>query len=192
MGASPPVSTRGKFWACFSNNLDETPHVSVYGVAGRAFPRKHSYLMLIYKFLTLLCHVCQPWTSIHSCLPFDRGCLQRPQARCCMALSASSITSTSIPFLASPDLAVQHVQGGGLHTWNSGGGSVYLHCARSSIRNTVPILFPSRFSDCSLDPWTGDIVRIAPNEVIISTSRMANRDSLPSFLAAPLCKTDGV
>jgi hypothetical protein len=137
--------------------------------------------------------LCQPtWTSILSYPPFDRGCLQRPLARCFMPLSASSITPTSIPFLTSPDLAVQHVQGGGLHTRNSVGELVYLHCARSSIRNTVPTLFPCRYLDCSFDPWTGDIVRIAPNEVIICTSRLTNRDSLPSSFTAPLCKTDGV
>ena len=109
-----------------------------------------------------------------------------------MPLSVSSITSTSTPFLASQDLVVQHVQGGGSHIWNSVGGSVYLHCAGNSIGNTVPIPFPCRFSDFSLDLWTGDIVRIAPNEVIIARSRLTNRDSQPSFLAAPLCETDGV
>jgi hypothetical protein len=37
---------------------------------------------------------------------------------------------------------------------------------------TDPI--PLTFLDCSLDPWTGDIVRIAPNEVLVSMSRMTN------------------
>ena len=55
---------------------------------------------------------------------------------------------------------------------------------------TDPI--PLSFLDCSLDLWTGDIIRIAPNEVFTGTSRLTNRDSLPSFLAAPLCKTDGI
>ena len=138
--------------------------------------------------------LCQPtWTSIFPCPPFDMGHLQRPLARCFMPLSVPSITSTSIPFLAFPVLAVQHVQSGGLHTWNSVGGSVCLHFARSSIRNMVPIIFALPFFlDCSPDPCTGDIVRIAPNEVIISASCLKNRDSLPSFLAAPFCKTDGL
>jgi hypothetical protein len=54
-----------------------------------------------------------------------------------MPLSASSITSTFIPSLPSPDPVEPHVQGGGLHTWSSVGESVYSPCAKSSIRNTV-------------------------------------------------------
>ena len=136
--------------------------------------------------------LCQPkWTPIISCPPFDRGYLQPSLAHCFMPLSVSSITSTSIPFLASQDLVVQHVQGGGSHTWNSVGGSVYIHCAGNSIGNTVPIPFPCLFW-IAVDRWTGDIVRVAPNEVNTTRSRLANRNSLPSFLAAPLCETDGV
>jgi len=124
------------------HNCDVSSRHHRYGVACRMFPRKHSYLMLIYKLNSCdppkPLSLCQPtWMSILSCPPFDRGCLQWPLARYFMPLSASSITFTSIPFLTSPDLAVQHVQDGGSHTWNSVEGSVYLPCARSSIRNTV-------------------------------------------------------
>ena len=49
---------------------------------------------------------------------------------------------------------------------------------------TDPI--PLSFLCCSLDPRTGDIVRIAPNEVSINMSRMMNRDSPPCFFTAPL------
>jgi hypothetical protein len=101
--------------------------------------RKHSYvrLMLIYTFLTL-----RPCANQHGRLSFPAllstgGVYKRPLACCYIPLSASSITSTFIPSLASPDPVEPHVQGGGLHTWSSVGESVYLPCAKSSIRNTV-------------------------------------------------------
>ena len=62
------VHTRGKFRPsiAFMGNQGtsttqprcqlDTPHVSGCGVARRMFPRKHSYLIRIYKFLTLLYH----------------------------------------------------------------------------------------------------------------------------------------
>jgi len=91
------------------------------------------------------------WTFIPPCPLFDRVFLQRRLLACCFTLlSASSIPSSSTPFLASLDPVERHVQGGGLHTWSSVGGSVYLPCARSSIRNTV-LYLPRHSFDQGLD-----------------------------------------
>ena len=95
-----------------------------------------------------------------------------------MLSSALSITSSSILFLASRVPAVQHVQGGGSHTWSLAGESAYLPCVRSCIRNMVRCLLCRSF-DCSIEVGQGDIIRISPNEVSsrvhMFMSRLGNR-----------------
>jgi hypothetical protein len=94
------------------------------------------------------------WTSIPPYLLFSRGFLLPPLSSCFTLLSASSITSTSIPFLTSLDLVEPHVQGGGLHTWSSVGESVYLPYVRISMRNTVSCSSDySSIKALTLDRW---------------------------------------
>jgi hypothetical protein len=71
------------------------------------------------------------------------------------------------------------------------GRGVSLSTLREELHQKYGILSSSRSFDRSIDAGQGDIIRISPNEVN-GASHLGSRDSLPSFLAAPLCKTDGV
>jgi hypothetical protein len=127
--------------------------------------------MLIYKFLTLLCH-CVPTMDAYPFLPsFRQGVFTTAACSLLYGLLRVIYNVYFHPLSRFPGPRGAACTGWWLAYMELGRG-VSLSTLRAQLHGKYGTDPPSRSSDCSLDPWTGDIVRIAPNEVIISTSRI--------------------